>query len=94
MSLEQLAYETSAEALREQERLLGDLRTRTGTLLTAASLVASFLGGRAIDLEGLSTLNIVGGLSYLATIAISVYLLAPTSRVEFAIRGSEASSTS
>jgi hypothetical protein len=90
VSLEQLAYETSAEALREQERALGDLRTRTGTLLTAASLVASFLGGRAIDLEGLSALNIVGGLSYLATITISVYLLAPTSRLEFAIRGSEA----
>lgn len=90
MSLQQLAYENSAEALRGQERLLGDLRTRTGTLLTAASLVASFLGARAIDLEGLSALNVVGGLFYLATIAISVYILAPTPGFEFAIRGSEA----
>jgi hypothetical protein len=89
MSLEQLAYETSAQALRQQEGLLSDLRGRTGTLLTAASLVASFLGGRAIDVEGLSALNIVGGLAYLATIAISVYLLAPNSALEFAIRGSE-----
>ncbi len=90
MSLEELAYENSAQALRQQEGTLSDLRSRTGTLLTAASLVASFLGGRAIDLEGLSALNIVGGLAYLATILISVYLLAPTSTLEFAIRGSEA----
>jgi hypothetical protein len=90
VSLQQLAYETSADALREQERVLNDLRTRTGTLLTAASLVASFLGGRAIDLQGLSALNVFGGLSFLATIAISVYLLAPTPRLVFTIRGSEA----
>ena len=90
MTLQQLAYETSAQALREQERLLSDLRTRTGTLLTAASLVASFLGARAVDLEGLSALNVIGGLSYLTTIAVSVYLLAPTPRLVFAIRGSEA----
>jgi hypothetical protein len=90
VSLQQLAYENSSQALREQEGALSDLRARTGTLLTAASLVASFLGGRAIDLEGLSALNIFGGLFYLATIAISVYLLAPTSRLVFAIRGSEA----
>jgi len=90
MSLEQLAYETSTQALRQQEGILSDLRARTATLLTAASLVASFLGGRAIDLEGLTSLNIIGGLAYLAAIAISVYLLAPNSTLEFAIRGSEA----
>jgi hypothetical protein len=70
MSLQQLAYRTSSEALREQERLLNDLRARTGTLLTATLAP--------------------GGLSYVATIAISVYLLAPTPRLVFTIRGSEA----
>jgi hypothetical protein len=90
VTLEQLAYETSAQSLRKQESTLTELRARTGTLLTAASLVASFLGGRAIDLEGLSALNVVAGLAYLATIAISVYVLAPTAGLEFAIRGSEA----
>ena len=90
MSLEQLAYETSARALTEQESTLNELRARTGTLLTAASLVASFLGGRAIDLEGLSIFNVVGVIAYLTTIAVSVYLLAPKAGLEFAIRGSEA----
>jgi hypothetical protein len=48
-----------------------------------------------VTLEKLAyALNVVGGISYLVTITVSVYLLAPTSRLEFAIRGSKPSSTS
>jgi hypothetical protein len=37
-----------------QEQALTELGARTGTLLTAASLIASFLGGQALAREGLS----------------------------------------
>jgi uncharacterized protein (DUF1684 family) len=44
--LEDEAYRIAARALAQQEQALTELRTRTGTLLTAASLIASFLGGQ------------------------------------------------
>jgi hypothetical protein len=45
--LERLAYEAAQRALDKQERLLDELRNRTGLLLAAASLAASFLGREA-----------------------------------------------
>ena len=88
-TLEQLAHAESQRALSQQEGVLNELRARTGTLLTASSLVASFLGGRAIDLEGFGALNVTAALAFLITIVISVYLLAQKSQLEFALRGSE-----
>jgi hypothetical protein len=44
-SLEQTAYEIAVRTLAQQENAVNELRARTGTLLTASSLVASFLGG-------------------------------------------------
>jgi len=38
---EQLAYEAAQRALDKQERLLEEMRSRTGLLLAAASLAAS-----------------------------------------------------
>ena len=46
---ERLAYEAAQRALDKQERLLEELRGRTGLLLAAASLAASFLGREAFD---------------------------------------------
>ena len=46
---ERLAYEAAQRALDKQERLLEELRSRTGLLLAAASLAASFLGREAFD---------------------------------------------
>ena len=40
---ERLAYETALRGLDKQEELLRELRSRTGVLLAAASLAASFL---------------------------------------------------
>lgn len=42
--LESLAFDLSLRALGQQEKVLEELRARTGTLLTAAALVTSFLG--------------------------------------------------
>jgi hypothetical protein len=44
---ERLAYEAAQRALDKQERLIDELRSRTGLLLAAASLAASFFGREA-----------------------------------------------
>jgi hypothetical protein len=43
-----LAYDEASYAVKRQEAALDDLRARTGILLAAAALVASFLGGAAL----------------------------------------------
>lgn len=53
-SLEQTMHVAAARALAQQEAALEALRARTGTVLTAASLIASFLGGQAIARNGLN----------------------------------------
>jgi len=44
---EKLAYEAALRSLDKQEGLLEELRARTGVLLAASSLAASFLGQQA-----------------------------------------------
>ena len=54
---EELAYGESVRAIESQAGGLDELRTRTGVLLAAASIVASFLGAEALkagDAEGLT----------------------------------------
>jgi hypothetical protein len=43
-SIEQFSYELTPNALAEQERVVAALRTRSGTILAAASIAGSFLG--------------------------------------------------
>jgi hypothetical protein len=47
-----LAYNESVRALGQQESVLDALRSRTGILLTAISITATFLGSRALDAPG------------------------------------------
>ena len=61
--LHQLAYELSLRSLSQQESVLNELRERTGTLLAASSLVASFLGARAIG-EGLGWATVVALIAF------------------------------
>ena len=46
--LEELVYSAAQRALDQQSTSLSDLRTRTSTLVAAATLSASFLGAAAI----------------------------------------------
>jgi hypothetical protein len=46
--LEELVYSAAQRALDQQSTALSDLRTRTSTLIAAATLSASFLGAAAI----------------------------------------------
>jgi len=86
-SLERLAYRPSLSALRHQETSLTELRERTGTLPAASSIVASFLGARAVD-NGLRALTVLGLLAFVLSVLSSVYVLFPKVRFVFALRGS------
>ena len=89
VSLQELSYALSLRSLDQQEKALEELRNRTGTLLAATSLVASFLGARAIDQAGVGRWGLVPLLSFIVSVVSSVYVLAPKGNIEFALRGSE-----
>jgi hypothetical protein len=48
-TIEEITYEAGRHALGEQESLVAGIRHRTGTLLAAHALVASLLGGPALN---------------------------------------------
>jgi hypothetical protein len=52
-TLEEIVYEAGRDALADQEALVAGVRQRTGTLLAAHALVASFLGAATIRETGL-----------------------------------------
>lgn len=85
--LEELAYELGLRALEQQERVLEELRARTGVLLAATALVASFLGGRALTTDTTPWLALSGVAAAVLSILVAVYLLAPKSNLEFALDG-------
>jgi hypothetical protein len=53
-TLEEITYDIGRASLAEQEAFVRDLRHRTGTLLAAQAVVASFLGGSALQRAPLS----------------------------------------
>jgi hypothetical protein len=85
--LEQLAYDLALRTLGQQERLLEELRARTGVLLTATAIVVSFLGGRALADSGDAWLTLTGTAAAIASIVVAVYVLLPKSGVTFALHG-------
>jgi hypothetical protein len=85
--IHRIAYELSLRVLDQQERVVNDLRARTGTLLAASSLVASFLGGRGIDDGEPGILTGLALAAFAASVAASVYVLLPKPSLIFALRG-------
>jgi hypothetical protein len=84
--LAELSYDAALRALDLQERGLGELRQRTGTLLAASSLTASFLGAQTIQhtaslgvLEALALVGLAG------SIGSATYVLIPKRRFEFSV---------
>lgn len=71
IELEQLAQEFASRSLAQQEDVLRELRTRTATLLAAASLTASFLGAAAIDRDGLSVWSVLALVSLGVTVLLT-----------------------
>lgn len=56
-ALEEITYEAGRAALADQESLVSGIRQRTGTLLAAHALVASFLGATTVHAQGLHALG-------------------------------------
>jgi hypothetical protein len=85
--LEQLAYDLALRTLGQQERVLEELRARTGVLLTATAIVASFLGGRALEKDGEAWLTLTGTAAAIGSILVAVYVLLPKAGFNFALHG-------
>jgi hypothetical protein len=68
-TLEEITYEAGRSALADQESLVAGIRQRTGTLLAAHALVASFLGAATVHAHGFS------GLAWLAVVALLLGLV-------------------
>jgi len=85
--LAELSYEAAVRALDLQERAIEQLRARTGTLLAASSLIASFLGAQAIQrANGLDTLGTLALISLISSICLCVYVLLPKSGFVFSVK--------
>jgi hypothetical protein len=87
VTIEHVAYELALDALRRQEATLSELRGRTGILLAAASLVASFLGSRALDDPGGGLVEGTALIAFLVTVLACVVILAPKASLEFSVDG-------
>lgn len=78
IKLAELSYEAAVRALDLQERGVEQLRARTGVLLGASSLTASFLGAQAIQHSGrLGTLAACAVISLVCCIGLCTYVLLP-----------------
>jgi hypothetical protein len=84
--LAELSYDAAVRALDLQERGVEQLRSRTGTLLAASSLTASFLGAQTIQhIGGLQTLGSLALISLAASIVLCVYVLLPRRGLVFSV---------
>jgi hypothetical protein len=82
----QIGYESAVRALDLQERAIEQLRARTGTLLAATSLTASFLGAQAINrTNGLETFGVLALLSLVISTVGCIYVLLPKSGFVFGL---------
>ena len=87
-ALAALAYELSLRTLGQQEAAVNELRARTGTLIAAASIVTSFLGGAAFTRAGLDGWSIVALVAFTASIASATWVLLPKEKLIFSVQGS------
>ncbi len=76
-SIEQIVYDTGRGALADQESLVSGIRARTGTLLAAHALVASFLGATTIRAHGLVPLVWVALAALALGLVIAALILSP-----------------
>ncbi len=84
--LSELSYDAAVRALDLQERGLEQLRSRTGTLLAASSLTASFLGAQTIQhAGGLQALGSLALISLAASIVLCIYVLLPKRGLVFSV---------
>jgi len=83
-TLEELVYSAAQRALDQQSTALSDLRTRTSTLVAAATLSASFLGAAAIGRGAPAWEVVLAMVAFLSTGAFAGAVLW-RARVSFAV---------
>jgi hypothetical protein len=83
-TLEELVYSAAQRALDQQSTALSDLRTRTSTLIAAATLSASFLGAAAIGHGAPAWATILAMAAFLLTGALAGWVLWPA-QVSFVV---------
>jgi cytochrome c-type biogenesis protein CcmH/NrfG len=76
-TLAELTYEQAHKALEQQERQVNELRQRTGTLLAAAALTASFFGAAALGRDGVGIPVVLAGVALAVTVLSGLYVLYP-----------------
>jgi hypothetical protein len=87
-TLEEITYEAGCSALSDQESIVAGVRQRTGTLLAAHALVASFLGATTVRDQGLQPLGWVALLTLVVGLVVAAVLLAPWN-LKFAVDAHE-----
>jgi hypothetical protein len=75
-----LAYEEVVRALSQQAAALDGLRNRAGLLLSAASIVTTFLGGEVLREPGLTLSGWAAVVAFVSLAAVVMFILWP--RVE------------
>jgi hypothetical protein len=73
-SVRQLAFELTRSSLSEQEKRLADLRSRSGTILAAASIAGSFLATKNGNVDTTAALAII---AYVVCVGTALYVLLP-----------------
>jgi hypothetical protein len=83
-ALEEITYEAGRHALADQDALVSGIRQRTGTLLAAHALVASFLGATTIRAQGVQAWGSVALTALVVGLVVAAVLLAPW-QLKFAV---------
>jgi hypothetical protein len=84
-TLELLAYQVAVRDLDRQEAVLNELRARAGTVLTASSIVASFLGSQAIQQAGFGVTTWLALVAFVTSVVLCVWILTPRPTLTFAL---------
>ena len=87
-TLEEITYEAGRAALDAQQNAVDGIRQRTGTLLAAHALVASFLGATAVRESGFTPLAWAALATLVSGLVAAAALLAPW-KLKFAVDAPE-----
>ncbi len=82
-----VAYAIAHAAIDEQHESVRDLRARTSALLTATSVVVSFLGARALTTSHLRGMAFLGLGVFVLSLVACLYVVVPTRTIESLTQG-------
>lgn len=75
--LYEIAYDEAVRALAEQQAAIESLRSRAGLFLSAAAITTSFLGARAVGLNGFGLASWLATGSFIGVALLSFLVLWP-----------------